>query len=32
LKQAQADGDLAALRAAGKRAARVELAELLAQG
>jgi len=30
LEQAQADGDLAALRAAGKRAVRVPLAELLA--
>ena len=30
LIRAQADGDLAALRAAGKRAARVELADLLA--
>jgi len=32
LKQAQADGDLAALRAAGKRAFRVPLAELLQAG
>lgn len=31
LKQAQADGDLAALRAAGKRAARVDLEELLSE-
>jgi len=32
LKQAQADGDLAALRASGKRAFRVSLAELLQAG